>query len=290
MDLQGRSSLCTKSLTSLNMMAFPMSRSKFSSFVASNQSFHKILRDRRKRYVNFQCNRLLKKIQKSLEQKDFNSPHIPLIIMSSKLISNHISFDNVIILNNPSVIKNNTNKTLSFFYDEVPYFVGSNISNFASETFTLTGVKGKKIVLLAKLSDFEDMVIINSPFYHPYILEDTKIPSNTVKPNPFPFETFILISSICNEKYNNPYESILCDDELLRTINTQINVNVRGDGKKHFQSMGKYFGFDIVAKYKTINSLSFRAFAPKKGEFLYDNTVTNNRFIYLTFVYFVFRV
>ena len=148
----------------------------------------------------------------------------------------------------------------------------------------------KEDCLIAKLSDFEDIGIINSPFYHPYILEDTNIPSNTVKPNPFPFETFILISSICNEKYNNPYESILCDDELLRTINTQINVNVRGDGKKHFQSMGKYFGFGIVAKYKTENNLSFGAFAPKKGEFMYYNTISMNRFIYLTFIYFVFRV
>ena len=119
MDLQGRSSLCTRSQTSHNMMAFPMSRSKFSSFVASNQSFNKILRDRRKRYVNFQCNCLLDKFQKSLEQKDCHSPHIPLIIMSSQLIANHISFDNVIIFNNPSIIKNNTNKTSSFFYNEV---------------------------------------------------------------------------------------------------------------------------------------------------------------------------
>ena len=70
-----------------------------------------------------------------------------------------------------------------------------------------------------------------------------------------------------------------------------MNVNVGGDGKKHFKSMGKYFGFGIVAKYKTEDNLSFGAFAPKKGEFMYDNTITKNRFIlYLTFIHSMFRV
>ena len=246
------------------MMAKHGMRSKFSPFIRSNQSCNQYNRKKRNRYVAYQTNNLLHKFKQSLDCKKYKSPHIPLIIMSSQLIAHHIDFDNCIILNNANILKCDTNKTDSFYYDSVPYFVGKNLSNFFYNTFTLTCVKGKKIILLAKLSDFEAIELLNHPCNHPYVIDDTAA-KDFSKINPFPFEKFILIASISNEKYKNPDPKNLIDDTFLSDIDKNMHVNIRGDGKKHFKSMGKYFGFGIIAKYSMQNCLSFGAFATKKG-------------------------
>ena len=46
-----------------------------------------------------------------------------------------------------------------------------------------------------------------------------------------------------------------------------MKISLHGNGKKHYQSHGKYYGFGAVAKYSIVGNLSFGTFAEKKGEF-----------------------
>ena len=79
-------------------------------------------------------------------------------------------------------------------------------------------------------------------------------------------EDYILIASIGNESNKNTKPSLCIDDNLVNDIKQTMNVNVRGDGKKHFGSFGKYFGFGIVSKFSINNNMSFGVFASKKGK------------------------
>ena len=57
------------------------------------------------------------------------------------------------------------------------------------------------------------------------------------------------------------------DDSFIDDVKNKMNINIRGDGVKHFGSKGKYYGFGAVAKYKIVNNSSIGIFAQKKCKF-----------------------
>ena len=183
--------------------------------------------------------------------------------MSGQLVSYQLDFDNCIILSNPRIVKNDEKHGI--FYDKDPFFIGGNISSL-SKSFTISRISGKRLFILTRLRDFSHILQSDTTSYNIYKIPFHCLHKHKIKHVTLSKEDYILIASIGNESNKNTKPSLCIDDNLVNDIKQTMNVNVRGDGKKHFGSFGKYFGFGIVSKFSINNNMSFGVFASKKGK------------------------
>ena len=75
----------------------------------------------------------------------------------------------------------------------------------------------------------------------------------------------ILIMAINPHKPDNPNLYPYFDNNIVNSIDSLKHANVTsGQGKKHNKSYGKYFGFEIINKFRIQDGLSFGTFQGKK--------------------------
>ena len=70
-------------------------------------------------------------------------PHVPIIILSSKLIANTIGFENCLILNNAHFHPLNKNNII---YDAIPFHIGANIAMLGMNRFKLRKSNIRKVL------------------------------------------------------------------------------------------------------------------------------------------------
>ena len=262
LGLQGRATECKHAAkhrhSLLDKMPFPPSSSRSSPpFKLSLNKIERLHRSKlSKKHKTFLYHKFLKSLH-HVGNSEF--PHLPIIVMSRHFVSIKLGFDNCIILDNARIVKNDANRDI-LTYDPNPYWIGRNIQSLQSP-IQITQVKHKKIFLLARYHCFVKNNILPNNNFHMYRLDDNGCFSMESS-----LQDFILISSIGNEAQSNVDSSCLVDDSFLSNVHAHMKVNVRGDGKKHFNSLGKYYGSGIVAKYKIEKNMSFGMFAQKKGK------------------------
>ena len=233
--------------------------------IPSSKGFskHQIERRYRGKSITKSTNELFHNFMNSfLNNEKGNVPHLPIIVLSRQFVHTKLGFDNCIILDNARIVKNGT-MSRRFIYDDKPFYIGRNILSLSSP-IKLTQVNTKRIFLLCRFESFVANGIIPDPTINCFYLSDdneTKADSSQ--------SDYVLIMSAGNEASKSLSDKFMVDDLYMNEVKKNMKINVRGDGKKHFKSCGKYYGTGIVAKYKIQDNLSFGVFATKKGTSMY---------------------
>ena len=194
---------------------------------------------------------------------------VPLIIVSQQLIKEYISFDNVIILQNPQIEKTNMQEV---FYDASPKFVGKNLlkKRIFFEQYgvgiDVGKIPKKHIAIIVPELEFQTLIpTLKKKFLF------IKVPDH--KPNPQydeEFEkTYILLMYATNKAITKETNDVhIWNKEFSDTITKHLKVNLRGSRRnsKHHRCIGKYFGFGIISKYNVSENLSVGYFAGNTKE------------------------
>lgn len=185
---------------------------------------------------------------------------VPVLVLSLKLIHCYISVDNCIVLKNPTL---ESSTCTDMCYDIEPHFIGKNII-LANPDFTeykegvdIRTVYRSKIALLCSKTQFKAVTdTMKKQFLFVNVPDDKVEVNNTTSAHDIK-----LLAKHDNEYVLIMFGSNLCDSDLTRdnrwnipfadNLSKALNVNLLGtpENSKHHETIGKYHGIGIIAKY-----------------------------------------
>ena len=187
-------------------------------------------------------------ITKSIKQTldaNFSTGCIPLLTISSKYLNTIIPTTNQIILNGLSYEVSSTQKVSNISFNSKPSFVGGNVHSFLeNKNVHLSSITHKKVIVLSYVHEWKiinTFVNKNGYYYVSLTPRNCKTKSD---------EDDLIVMMLAGHRKSKLHEDVKSiNDSFIKSLNKNKSVNMRGDGKKHHQSMGKYFGIGIINKY-----------------------------------------
>ena len=130
--------------------------------------------------------------------------------------------------------------------------IGDNIQHNGGE-LDLSRVTFGCILVIVDIKDW-----LNGDTFPPHLVH------MSLSQNHGPDE-YVLVMMAGSQEWSTGEGQLLWDDNFTTTLERQMNVTVRGDGSKHHQSVGNFFGLGWMAKYEKNGNASYAKVAGKKG-------------------------
>ena len=209
-------------------------------------------------------------IKQSLNTK-FSTGCIPLLTISSKYLNTIIPTTNQIILNDLSFSVSSTQKISNISFNTKPSFVGDNVQSFLEgSSVHLRHIKNNKVIVLSYLHEWKNSnVFLNKNGYY-YVSLTQKHKGRSDED-----DLIVMMLGVHRKSRCQPDQKIITED-FINTLHKNKSVNMRGDGKKHHQSMGTYFGIGIINKYSKEKIGVFSNTKAKDSNNIQINELQNN--------------
>ncbi len=222
-------------------------------------------------YETKSFNEITNSIKQSLNTK-FSTGCIPLLTISSKYLNNIFPTTNQIILNGLSFSVSSTQKISKISFNTKPSFVGDNVHSFLEDSSVhLSHIKHNKVIVLSYLHEWKNSnVFLNKNGYYYVSLTPQKRKGKSNED-----DLIVMMLGVHRKSKSQPDLKIFTKD-FINTLTKNKSVTMRGDGKKHHQSMGKYFGVGIINKYSKEKIGVFSNTKAKESNNIQINELQNN--------------
>ena len=160
---------------------------------------------------------------------------VPLLTINHETLMKHFDPNNVVYIHGMQKDERTGHRIYNPDYNR-----GKNVPNNLPCPVVVNRLKGKKIIVVARRyeNDFTNKLQIQRGYHYISISTDSLRKE----------DEFVVVVFALNPRMHVATEC-KWDLNFIKAVKKFMSVNVRGDGKKHHQSTGKYYGLGLTAKY-----------------------------------------
>jgi hypothetical protein len=180
---------------------------------------------------------------------NFSGRAILLITIDETTLNGLFPKENRVVLSRLQYSVSSTKKISSISFNSRPKFVGINVSQCANnhKAINLKSIKHKKIIILLLRSEWygngSGMFTKSNGFFERSISKSKKDPKSQKK------DEYIVMMIGSSNKYDHQVQDSLWSSDFVNTLKSMKSVNMVGNGTKHHQSYGRYYGLGIINKF-----------------------------------------
>lgn len=180
---------------------------------------------------------------------NFSGRAIPLITIDETTLNGLFPKENRVVLSGLHYCVSSTKKISSISFNSRPKFAGINVTQCVNnhQAINLKSIRHKKIIILSLRSEWyangSDMFTKSNGFFERSISKKKKGPESLKE------DEYIVMMIGSSNKYDHQVQDSLWSSDFVNTLKSMKSVNMVGNGSKHHQSYGRYYGLGVINKF-----------------------------------------
>lgn len=182
---------------------------------------------------------------------NFSGRAIPLITIDETTLNGLFPKENRVVLSGLQYSVSSTKKISSISFNSRPKFVGNNVTQCVNnhKPINLKTIKHKKLIILSLRTEWygngSGMFTKSNGFFERSISKHKK--NAKVQKE----DEYIIMMIGSGNKYDQQVQDSLWSSNFVNTLKSMKSVNMVGNGSKHHQSYGRYYGLGIINKFSS---------------------------------------